>query len=324
MKAIVCKQFGPPEDLVLEEVPDPEVGANQVLIAVKAAGITYPDTLVIEDRYQFKAAPPFIPGGEVAGEVVAVGSEVKKLSLGDRVVSGLGLVGGFAEYAVVGEDAARLLPDAADYGASTGLLYAYGTGYYGLKYRGELRSGESLLVLGAGGQVGLAAIELGKLMGARVVAAASSDEKLSLAREVGADETINYATENLKERAKELTQGEGFNVVYDAVGGDHAEAAIRATAWGGRFLVIGFAAGIPTIPLNLALLKSCQIVGVFLGAMTAREPETREEVVGDLLEMIASGKLKPNVSRRYPLEEAPRALRDMMDRKAVGKLVVEP
>lgn len=324
MRAVVCKEFGPPEKLVIEELPDPEAGPGQVVVDVEACAVTFPDTLMLEDKYQFKAPLPFVPGGEVGGVVAALGEGVEGLSVGDRVVASLSLVGGFAEKAVAPAAGTRKLPEGADFGESTGLLYAYGTGYYGLKYRGDLRPGETLLVLGAGGNVGMAAVELGKLMGARVIAAASSDEKLALCRERGADETINYSTENLKERAKALTDGHGCDVVYDAVGGDYAEQAIRAIAWGGRFLVIGFTAGIPQIPLNLTLLKSCQIVGVFLGAMVSREPEIRDEIVRDLLEMTASGKLNPHVSRRYSLDEGPQALRDMMDRKAVGKIVVAP
>ena len=324
MKAVVCKEFGPPEKLVVEERPDPQAGPGQVLIDVKAAAVTFPDTLMIEDKYQFKAAPPFIPGGEVAGVVAAVGEGVEGFAEGDRVVGGAGIVGGFAELAAVPAGAARAIPEGLDFAEATGLLYAYGTGYYGLHHRGQLQPGETLLVLGAGGNVGLAAVELGKLMGARVIAAASSDEKLELCRDRGADDTINYATENLKERAKALTEGHGCDVVYDAVGGDYAEAAIRATAWGGRFLVIGFTAGIPRIPLNLTLLKSCQIVGVFYGAMVAREPETRDAIARDLLEWTAEGKLSPYVSRRYALEEGPQALRDMIDRKAIGRIVVAP
>jgi len=324
VRAVVCNQFGPPEKLVVEEVPDPHPGPGQVLIDVKAAAVTFPDCLMIEDKYQFKAKPPFVPGGEVAGVVAALGEGVRGFSVGDRVVGSLGVVGGFAEKALAPAGGTRPLPDGADYAAATGLLYAYGTGYYGLKYRADLQPGETLLVLGAGGNVGLAAVELGKLLGARVIAAASSDEKLALCRERGADDTINYAREDLKERAKALTDGHGCDVVYDIVGGDYAEAAIRATAWGGRFLVIGFTAGIPKIPLNLTLLKSCQIVGVFFGAMVAREPETRDAIVRDLLDWTASGRLRPHVSKRYPLEAAAQALRDMMDRKAVGKIVVEP
>ena len=324
MKAVVCKEFGPPEKLLIEEVPDPEAGPGQVVIDVKAAAVTFPDTLMIEDKYQFKAAPPFVPGGEVAGIISAVGEGVEGFTEGDRVVGSAGIVGGFAEKAVVPAVSTRKIPDGADFAEATGLLYAYGTGYYGLHHRGHLQPGETLLVLGAGGNVGLAAVELGKMMGARVIAAASSDEKLELCRQRGADASINYATENLKERAKALTDGHGCDVVYDAVGGDYAEAAIRATAWGGRFLVIGFTAGIPKVPLNLTLLKSCQIVGVFYGAMVAREPETRDAIARDLLQWTAEGRLSPHVSRRYSLDEGPQALRDMIDRKAIGRIVVEP
>jgi NADPH2:quinone reductase len=324
VKAVVCKKFGPPEDLVIEQRDDPVAAEGQVVVDVRAAAVTFPDTLIIEDKYQFKAAPPFIPGGEVAGVVSAVGDGVTNLSLGDRVAASAGLTGGFADRVAVPAMSARKLPDEAGFAESTGLLYAYGTGYYGLKHRGNLQPGETLLVLGAGGSGGMAADELGKLMGARVIAAASRKDKLALCKERGADDTINYETENLKERAKELTGGKGVNVVYDAVGGDYAESALRAIAWGGRFLVIGFTAGIPAVPFNLALLKSCQIVGVFLGAMVSREPETAAEIQRDLLGFMASGELRPHISRRYSLDEAPTALRDMIDRRVVGKVVIQP
>jgi NADPH2:quinone reductase len=253
-----------------------------------------------------------------------VGSGVESFAVGDRVAGSGGLIGGFSEKVKMSAGAARKLEGDAGFAESTGLMYAYGTGYYGLKHRADLVAGESLLVLGAGGGLGMAAIDLGKLMGARVIAAASSDEKLDLCKARGADEVINYASENLKERAKELTDGKGVDVVYDVVGGDYAEAALRAIAWKGRFLVIGFTAGIPSIPLNLALLKGCQIVGVFLGAMGSKEPETREAVERDLLDFMATGALRPHISRRYSLDEAPQALRDMLDRKVLGKIVVEP
>jgi NADPH2:quinone reductase len=324
MRAVVCNKFGPPESLAIEELEDPIPGEGQLVIDVRAAAVTFPDALVIEDKYQFKAQPPFTPGGDVAGIVSAVGPGVTDFAVGDRVVGSAGVVGGFAEKVRVLADATRKLEGDAGFAESTGLLYAYGTGYYGLKFRGELQPGETLLVLGAGGGVGMAAVELGKLMGARVIAAASSDEKLALCKERGADEVINYSNENLKERAKELTGGKGVDVVYDVVGGDYAEAAIRAIAWNGRFLVIGFTAGIPAVPFNLALLKSCQIIGVFLGAMASREPETRKIVERDLLGFMASGELRPHISRRYALDEAPQALRDLLDRKVVGKVVVEP
>ena len=324
MRAVVCKAFGPPEDLVVEDVADPTPGPGQVLVEVKAAAVTFPDTLMLENRYQYKVTVPFTPGGEVAGVVTAVGEGVASPSVGDRIVGGLARAGGFAQYAIVPAAAARVLPDGAGFAESTGLNYAYGTGLYGLKYRGGLKPGETLLVLGAGGNVGLSAVELGKLLGARVIAAASTEEKLEMCRQRGADDTINYATENLKDRAKELTGGQGVDVVYDCVGGAYAEAALRATAWGGRFLVIGFTAGIPSIPLNLTLLKSCQIVGVFYGAMTGREPELAEAVRSELIGFVAAGKLNPHVSGRYSLDQAGEALRSLMDRKAVGKVVIEP
>lgn len=324
MKAVICKAFGPPENLVVEEVPDPVAGPGQLLVEVKAAAVTFPDTLMLEDKYQFKAPPPYTPGGEVAGLVAGIGDGVEGFTVGDRIVGGLSTTGGMAELAVVQASGARVLPDGVGFAESTGLNYAYGTTLYGLKYRGQLKAGESLLILGAGGNVGLTAVELGKLMGARVIAAASSEEKLDLCRERGADETINYATENLKERAKELTGGKGVDVVYDCVGGAYAEAALRAIGWEGRFLVIGFTAGIPSVPLNLTLLKSCQIVGVFYGAMTARDPAMRDAIAAELIDLTASGKLRPHVSGRYPLERAGEALRALMDRKALGKVVVEP
>jgi NADPH2:quinone reductase len=324
VRAVVCKAFGPPEELTVEELPDPVPARDQVLVKVKAAAVTFPDTLMLEDKYQFKPKPPYIPGGEVAGVVAAVGAGVDRFTVGDRVVGGLGTTGGFAELAVVPAAGARRLPDGVDFAESTGLNYAYGTSLYGLKYRGNLQPGESLLVLGAGGSVGLSAVELGKLMGARVIAAASTEAKLDLCRERGAAETINYATEDLKQRAKDLTDGAGCDVVYDCVGGPYAEAALRSTAWDGRFLVIGFTAGIPSIPLNLPLLKSCQIVGVFYGAMTARDPVLRDAVSAELVELVASGQLRPYVSGRYGLEDAAVALRSLIDRQAVGKLVIVP
>jgi NADPH:quinone reductase len=324
MKAVVCHAFGPPENLTVEERPDPVAGEGQLLVSVKAAAVTFPDTLMLEDKYQFKAEPPYIPGGEFAGDVIEVGPGTSGWSVGDRVVGGLGTTGGYAELAAIPALGARRLPDAVPFEVATGLNYAYGTTYYALKYRADLQAGETMLVTGAAGSVGLSAVELGKLMGARVIAAASSDEKLDLCRQRGADETINYATEDLKNRTKELTDGRGVDVVYDCVGGDNAEQALRAIAWEGRFLVIGFTAGIPSIPLNLTLLKSCQIVGVFYGAMTVKEPKRNAEISKALVDLVASGELQPHVSERYPLERAGEALRAMMDRKAIGKLVVTP
>jgi NADPH2:quinone reductase len=324
MRAVICHEFGPPERLVVETVDDPKPATGQLLVRVEASAVTFPDTLMLENKYQYKATPPYIPGGEVAGVVAALGEGVEGWAVGDRVVGGLGTIGGYAELAAVPAATARRVPDSVDLALVAGLNYAYGTGLYGLKHRGDLQAGETLLVLGAGGAVGLAAVELGRLLGARVIAAASSAEKLDLCREHGADEVIDYSTEDLKVRAKELTGGRGVDVVYDCVGGERAEQALRAIAWEGRFLVIGFAAGIPSIPLNLALLKSCQIVGVFYGAMTARDPALATSIGAELLDLVATGDLRPYVSGRYPLERASEALRLLMDRKAVGKVVVTP
>jgi NADPH2:quinone reductase len=327
----VCPQFGPPEGLVVQELDDPRPAAGELLVRVAASAVTFPDTLMLEDKYQFKATPPYIPGGEVTGVVVGLGDGVatpgdggEGWAVGDRIAGGLGTVGGYAELATVPAASARRLPDAVDFAAAAGLNYAYGTSLYGLKHRGELQAGETLLVLGAGGAVGLSAVELGRLLGARVIAAASSADKLELCRRHGADETIDYSSEDLKSRAKELTDGRGVDVVYDCVGGERSEQALRALAWAGRLLVIGFTAGIPSIPLNLTLLKSCQIVGVFYGAMTVRDPALSRSISDELLNLVATGELRPHVAARYPLEAAGEALRALIDRTAVGKLVITP
>ena len=322
VKAVVCKEFGPPESLVIETLEDPTPGEGEVVVDMRAAAITFPDTLIIENRYQFKETPPFVLGGEVAGVVSAVGAGVTELSVGDDVIGGRGS-GGFAEKVLLPAKSLRPLTAGLDHAQATGFGYAYGTSYYALKYRGDLAAGETLLVLGAAGSVGLSAIEIGKLLGARVIAAAATEEKLALCRERGADETINYDDEDLKNRAKELSGGRGVDVVYDAVGGDYAEQALRALAWRGRFLVIGFTAGIPRIPLNLALLKGCSIVGVFWGAARGQEPEIFQKMTEELEAHAAAGDLKPLVSRRYPLEQVPQAMRDMLDRKVLGKIVAE-
>jgi NADPH2:quinone reductase len=323
MKAVVCKEFGPPEKLVIELLEDPLPGEGEVVVDVRAAALTFPDTLIIEDRYQFKATPPFVLGNEAAGVVSAVGAGVSDFAVGDEVIGGRG-AGGFAERLAIPAAALRPLTEGLDFAEATGFGYAYGTGYYGLRYCGDLKEGETLLVLGAAGSVGLAAVELGKLLGARVIAAAGSPEKLELCRQRGADEVIDYGREDLKSRAKELSDGKGVDVVYDAIGGDYAEAALRAIAWRGRFLVIGFTAGIPRMPLNLALLKGCSIVGVFWGAAPKNEPELFRKMTEELEAFAAAGQLRPLVSRRYSLDQVPQALRDMLDRKMLGKAVVEP
>ena len=322
MKAVVCNEFGPPESLTIETLEDPVPRSGEVVVDVRAAAITFPETLIIENRYQFRGEPPFVVGNEAAGVVSAVGPDVDGFEVGDDVVGGRG-VGGFAEKLLVQASQLRKLPPGLGHAEATGYGYAYGTGHYALKYRGDLKPGETLLVLGAAGNVGLAAVELGKVMGARVIAAASTAEKLALCRERGADETINYVEEDLKQRAKELSSGKGVDVVYDAVGGDYAEAALRATAWRGRFLVVGFTAGIPRMPLNLTLLKSCAIVGVFWGASRMREPEIFEATRVETEALAADGRIKPYISRRYPMDEVPQALRDMLERRVIGKTVME-
>lgn len=324
MKAVVCHAVGTPEDLVVDDLPDPEPGPGDLLVDVKAAAVTYPDLLMVGGKYQFTPDYPYIPGSEAAGVVIGIGSDVDGWQVGDRVVGGLGLAGAFAERAVVPAHRAVRIPDGVEFDAATGLEYAYGTALYALRDRGALQAGETVLVTGAAGSVGLAAIEIAKLLGATVVAAASSDERLRLCRARGADELVNYATENLRERLRQITGGAGLDVVFDNVGGSTAEPALRSLGWGGRFLVIGFAGGIPSIPLNLTLLKSCQIVGVFYGAMTAREPERRAGILNRLLGWTASGDLRPVAATRVGLREVPSALQAVASRSAVGRFVVAP
>ena len=325
MKAVVCNRFGGPDGLEIEDVAEPGVRAGQILVDVKACSVNFPDLLMIQDLYQFKPGLPFIPGSEVSGVVVEVGEGVESFAPGDRVLGSSLFVGGLAERAVLAADTTVAIPDEVGFGDAAGLLYAYGTSHHALKDRARIQAGESLLVLGAAGAVGLAAVELGKLMGARVIAAASSDEKLELCRKYGADETINYTTEDLKTRTRELTGGQGADVVYDPVGGPYSEPALRSTAWEGRFLVIGFAAGdIPKIPLNLALLRGCSIVGVFWGSFVSREAARHRANVAEMVGWWQQGKLRPHTSATYPLAEAGQAFRDMAERRAMGKVVVTP
>jgi NADPH2:quinone reductase len=322
VRAVVCKSFGPPESLVLEEVDEPQPGPGQVVVDVRACSVNFPDVLMIQDLYQFKPGLPFSPGGEVAGIVSAVGDGVENLKQGQAVFASTGW-GGLAEKVAVSARSAVAVPDGVELIHASAFLYAYGTSYHALKDRGHLEPGESLLVLGAAGGVGLAAVELGALMGAKVIAAASTDEKLAVCRERGATETVNYSTEDLKTRIRELTDGAGADVIYDPVGGPYSEPALRSIAWDGRFLVVGFAAGdIPKIPLNLPLLKNCAVVGVFLGAVAAREPERIRANNEQLVAWLAEGKLQPHISSTYPLERAGEAIRELADRRAQGKVVV--
>src|SRR5437879_989346 len=322
MKAILCKQYGPPESLVLEEVPPLKAGKGQVVVSVKAAGVNFPDTLIIQNKYQFKPNLPFSPGSECAGVVKETGEGVTIVKPGDAAIA-LTTYGSFAEEILVQEAECIPLPDGVDFKVAAGFTLTYGTSYYALKDRAQLKSGETLLILGAAGGVGSSAIELGKLLGARVIACASTDEKRAACKQLGADEAINYETEDLRERIKQLTSDKGVDVVYDAVGGKFSEPALRGISWNGRYLVIGFAAGeIPKIPLNLTLLKGCSIVGVFWGAFAKRERDLNAANLRELTAWLRAGKIKPLVSASYPLERAAEALNDMMNRKVQGKVVL--
>jgi len=324
MKAILCTHYGPPSELELAEVADPDPRAGDAVVAIRAAALNFFDNLLIAGKYQFKPPFPFSPASEFAGVVHSLGAGVVDVAAGDRV---MGWLGHGAARERVAVPAAQLvkIPDRLDFDRAAGLSVIYGTSYYALKDRAQLKAGETLAVLGASGGVGLAAMELGKLMGARVIACASSDEKLAFARRHGADETVNYARDNLRDALRALTGGEGVDVVYDPVGGPYAEAALRALGWGGRFLVIGFAAGeIPKIPLNLTLLKSCDIRGVFWGAWTAREPQACRANVRQLVDWAAEGKLSAHVHAVYPLAETAAALEAIANRQVMGKVILRP
>jgi len=323
MKALLCTQHGDPELLEVREVASPEPGAGQLRVDIHAAGVNFPDSLIIRNLYQFKPPLPFSPGGEIAGVVSAIGEGVKGFQLGDSVMA-LCAHGGFAP-SPIAETTPAISPPGVSMEMAASFTMVYATSYHGLVDRAQLKAGETLLVLGAAGGVGLSAVEIGKALGARVIAAASSDAKLEVCRAHGADDCINYSREDLRERIKALTAGKGVDVVYDPVGGHLAEPAFRSIAWRGRFLVIGFALGdIPAIPLNLALLKGASIVGVFWGAFVAKEPAAFQADMAQLLAWVREGKLKPRISARYSLEDAPKAIRALMDRSAVGKLVVLP
>jgi len=322
MKAVLCKELGPPEKLVVEQVPSPRAGKGQVVVSVKAAGVNFPDTLIIQGKYQFKPEPPFSPGGEVAGVIKEIGEGVTRLKRGDRVIAA-STFGGFAEEMLADADKVIAMPDAMEFVPASAFVLTYGTSYHGLKDRAQLKPGETLLVLGASGGVGLAAIQLGKAMGARVIAAASSDAKLQVCRDNGADELINYASEDLRARVKAITAGRGVDVVYDPVGGPYSEPALRDMAWKGRFLVVGFAAGdIPKVPLNLALLKGCSIVGVFWGAFTRAEPDNNRRNNEELMQLYLAGKIKPHIHATYPLERAVEALNEVLNKRVSGKVVL--
>lgn len=323
MRAVRVHELTGPQALRLDEdVPDPVAGAGQVVVDVHAAGVNFPDILITRGQYQFKPTPPFSPGGEAAGVVSAIGSGVSTVQVGDRVALTT-LYGGYAEKIAVPELAVTKLPDNVSFEVGAATLLTYATTYHALVDRAALHEGETLLVLGAAGGVGIAAVELGALLGARVIAAASSDEKIAFCKQHGAREGINYAREDLKDRIKALTNGNGCDVVYDPVGGALAEPALRGTAWQGRYLVIGFASGeIPKIPLNLVLLKGCQIVGVFWGSFAMREPAKNRAHAAQLFAWISEGKLAPHVDKLVPLSEAASALQRIERREVMGKIVL--
>ena len=322
MRALVCKKYGPPSDLVLENVDDPSPGKGEILVSVKAAGINFPDVLVVAGKYQVKTEPPFVPGNEAAGIVEAIGDGVTRHKPGDEVIL-MPTGGGFAEKCLVDEGLAMPMIDGLGFARGAGFTITYGTSYHAFKQSANLQAGETVLVLGAAGGVGVTAVEIAKAMGATVIAAASTDEKLEFARQAGADETVNYSDQSLNEAVKALTDGNGVDVVYDPVGGELAQQALRATAWHGRYLVIGFACGeIPTFPANIALLKEASIVGVWWGTWARKNPADQVRNVGEMAKMIAQGKLEPRVSEQYPLEQYVDAFAAITERRALGKVVL--
>lgn len=324
MRAVRVHELIGPKGLRVDELPDPTPSTGEVLLEVAAAGVNFPDVLLSHGKYQFKPAPPFVPGGEAAGVVRAVGPGVTSVAVGDRVAATL-IHGAFAERIIVPELATVKLPDDVSFEVGAATLLTYATTYHALVDRAALAKDETLLVLGAAGGVGIAAVELGKVLGARVIAAASTDEKVAFCKKHGADEGIVYGREDLKERAKALTGGEGVDVIYDPVGGSYSEAALRAIAWEGRHLVVGFAAGdIPKLPLNLVLLKSCDVVGVFWGAFAMRDPAKNRENAKQIFDWVAQKKLVPHVDSVLPFDRASEALERMARREVMGKLVLVP
>ncbi len=324
MRALVCKAWGLPETLVLEDLPDPVAGPGQAVVRVHAAGVNFPDALVIQNKYQFTPTPPFVPGSECAGVVESVGEAVEQVKPGDRVIA-LTTAGAFAEKVLTPAAVLTPLPEGVDFVTGSAFLLTYGTAYHALADRGALKRGETLLVLGAAGGVGIAAIEVGKALGARVIAAASSKEKRGICREHGADEVIDYTAPDLKQTLSALTGGQGVDVVFDPVGGAATEAALRNCAWRGRHLVIGFASGeIPRVPANLTLLKGCSLIGVFWGRYVKSEPAAWAHDLATLFMWLREGRLRPHIAARYPLARAAEALTALLERRAGGKLVITP
>ena len=324
MRAVVCRKFGPPESLSVEEMPLPAPSDDEILVEVHAAAVNFPDLLIIQNKYQISLEPPFIPGSELAGVVRRVGSGVTAVKPGDFVF-GQTIVGAFAEHVTIPARTATVVPPETDLQAAAAFGVAFGTAYSALRSFARLQQGETVLILGAAGGIGLAALQIARLLGARIIAAASSEEKLAVCKEYGVWATIDYRVENLKDRVKSLTSGKGVDAVIDPVGGPNAELAVRATGWRGRYVSVGFASGeIPRIPLNLLLLKGCELHAFNIATFLHNEPEEAERNRRELLDLFASGKLRPHVSSVYPLAETGRALLDLAQRKAIGKVVVDP
>ncbi|GAA4034400.1 NADPH:quinone oxidoreductase family protein [Actimicrobium antarcticum] len=324
MKAIVCNAWGLPDTLVVEDQPDAVPGPGQIAIDIRAAGVNFPDVLIIQNKYQFKPSLPFIPGSELAGVVLSVGEGVTQYKAGDQVIA-FSAQGAFAQQIVVPAQAVMPMPAGMDFDIAAAITLTYGTSHHAVVDRAQLKAGETMLVLGAAGGVGLAAIEIGKALGARVIAAASTDEKLAICRAHGADATINYSTEDLRVAIKAATDGKGPDVIYDPVGGIYAEPAFRSIGWRGRYLVVGFANGeIPKLPLNLTLLKGASLVGVFWGEFAKREPKANLAAMRQLMGWLADGTIKPHISGRYALADTAQALNDMAARKVTGKVVIQP
>jgi NADPH2:quinone reductase len=324
MRAVICREYGPAEKLEVAEVPAPQPGELEVLVDVHAAAVNFPDLLIIQNRYQLSVAPPFTPGSELAGIVRAVGPGVEDIAPGDRVC-GQVLIGAFAEQAILPAAMVNRLPKEIDLKAAAAFGVVYNTAYQALRSAAQLRTGETLLVLGAAGGVGLATVDIGRILGARVIAAASSAEKLAVCRSYGAAETIDYQAENLKERLKALTGGRGVDVVIDPVGGELAEQAIRATGWRGRYVTVGYASGtIPRIPVNLLLLKGCSLVGFNLAPFMMNEPEEAARCRRELFQLLVNGHIKPHVAAVYRLADVARALNDVAERRVIGKVVIDP
>lgn len=329
MKALLCETIGPAENLILRELEIPKPSSNQVLIKIHCAGINYRDCLIIEDKYQFKGQRPFAPCGEIAGEIVEIGADVTQFSIGDKVYGEL-TFGGLCEYVATDCENIEKIPDGINYENAIAMLINYGTSLYALKQRAKIKKGEKLLVLGASGGVGIAALQLGKALGAKVHGAVSTQEKAKIALENGADEVFIYPekieTEDekikLKEDFKKLSGDSGFDVIYDAIGGNYSEASLRSIAWNGRFLVIGFPSGIPKIPLNLLLVKGCEISGVFFTEFKARQPKEYHENVKQLVELLSNGSIKPLISQRYTLEDGAKAIMAIKNRQIVGKIII--